>query len=80
MKNSDWTKQKPTEPGAYYVRGWAFCDPHKVALVEVRCGNTARHLFGNLHAKNSDDFETKSFPIRKYSNRLEWLCPLLTPL
>ena len=31
-----WTRRKPTEPGAYWLRGFEFGNPSAQALVEVR--------------------------------------------
>lgn len=77
-----WKKTKPTEPGAYYVRGFNNFGEGKQyeALVEVR--KKGRTLICNLHEENSrppDEPLTNWAELERYSDRFQWCGPLLLP-
>ena len=74
----NWTKRKPKVPGAYYIRGWEFADPYKIALVEVRTGNTKTSLLCNLGSKNTEKFAARAKKVSRLSANFEWLGPLPT--
>lgn len=71
-----WVNIKPTEPGAYWVRGYVLGRPECKALVEV----TEHHgeLFCNLHTVNSDNEgpDAADF-LSDYSDSFEWCGPLV---
>lgn len=68
-----WTNEKPTQPGAYWVRGYEITDRSEAALVEIRSMHGV--LCSNIHAQNTDadDFS----PIEKMTDRIEWCGPLM---
>ena len=69
----NWTKNKPTAPGAYWVRGYHVGHRDDRALVEVR--ETDGELCSNLHNVNSDPHDP--MPLADHSGRLEWCGPLV---
>lgn len=71
----NWTKNKPTEPGAYWVRGYWLGRPKKAALVEVR--DLDGELCSNLHCTNSDDDNDSFGALESYSDAFEWCGPLV---
>lgn len=77
--NKPWKKTLPTETGAYWVRGFAYDNPKKVALVEVRSDDDEGDLRCNLDTVNSDPFDR---PLRAWrlvcrlDSALEWRGPL----
>ena len=72
MEEDNWTKNKPTIPGAYWVRGYSNDYPNEAALVEV-CGQNGT-LYCNLHENNSS---SKFSSLDKYDDRFEWCGPLV---
>lgn len=78
-----WKRTKPTEPGAYYVRGFNYFDDGKQffeALVEVR--KKGRTLICNLHEENSrppDSYLNKWSDLDDYDDNFQWCGPLLLP-
>lgn len=68
---SKWTHEKPSKPGAYWIRGNLLQED---ALVQVKVVNGV--LFCNLHQVNSDPGFEYGFTIEKLSNDFEWLGPL----
>ena len=69
----DWTKEKPTQPGAYWVRGYDIGNRNETALVEVR--EQDGELCSNLHNRNTD--VSDPMPLADHSERFEWLGPLI---
>lgn len=73
---SGWTKQKPTRPGAYYVRGFRLGEEGTLpALVEVRMYE-AGVLITNIHERNSEDDLNQWSQVSDCADRFEWLGPL----
>ena len=76
-----WNKQKPSTPGAYYVRGYDLDHPATHALVEVMLDNDSE-LRCNLHESNSaeidDEFSDWSH-MDDMSDGFEWIGPLVPP-
>lgn len=64
-----WTQKKPTQPGAYWIRGSLL---QADALVEVAQADGV--LWCNLHGINSEP--RFGFTIRQLSDDFEWLGPL----
>lgn len=74
----NWKKEKPTVPGAYWVRGFTFPDSGGKALVEVE--NHAGELWSNLHESNSIRFADKYSgwtALTDTADHFEWCGPLL---
>jgi hypothetical protein len=69
--HTDWTHNKPTLPGAYWIRGNLLQDD---ALVQVKLLDGV--LLCNLHQVNSDPSIEFAFPIAKLNPDFEWLGPL----
>ena len=73
-----WTTAKPTEPGAYWVRGFRL-DPEcrgQKALVEVDLDRYGV-LCCNLHESNSEDDRDEWFDVAALDPTFEWCGPLL---
>ena len=70
-----WTKNRPTVPGAYWVRGYWLGRPNKAALVEVRYLDG--ELCSNLHCTNSDDDNDGFDTLANHSDKFEWCGPLV---
>lgn len=68
---SKWTHEKPTQPGAYWIRGNLLRED---ALVQVRAMGSV--LCCNLHQVNSDPGFEFGFTIEQLSEDFEWLGPL----
>lgn len=68
---SKWTHEKPTQPGAYWIRGNLLQED---VLVQVKVVNGV--LSCNLHQVNSDPGLDFGFTIEKLSDDFEWLGPL----
>lgn len=75
---SGWTKDKPTAPGAYWVRGFRLGEPDsRPALVEVTRSD-AGTLLCNLNDSNTND-ETREWSfVEDLAERFEWFGPLGT--
>ena len=72
----NWTRNKPTEPGAYFVRGFALGHPLVQALVEVRKWRGV--LICNLH-ETTGDCEYDDWPhMTDMSQNFSWCGPLAT--
>lgn len=76
-----WTTKQPTEPGAYYVRGFNLGAKHQYeALVEVRKHDG--ELVCNLHESNSEPpgsrMSSWSF-MSDMCEDFEWCGPLIAP-
>ena len=69
-----WTKNKPTTPGAYWVRGYEVGRSHRKALVVVM--ERGGELCSNLHSTNSDN-DDEPTPLANHSDRFEWCGPLV---
>ncbi len=72
-----WTKNKPTEPGAYWVRNYCVTNPKEAALVEVRDVAMSGELCSSLHEVNSEI--TRWRPISRHFDGMEWCGPLVPP-
>lgn len=70
----NWTKSKPTEPGAYWVRGYHIGRRNEAALVVVSERNG--ELCSNLHSTNSDN-DDEPTPLVNHNTRFEWCGPLV---
>jgi len=68
---SKWTHEKPTQPGAYWIRGNLFQED---ALVQVKLVDGV--LSCNLHQVNSDPGFEYGYTIEKMNKDFEWLGPL----
>lgn len=72
---STWTTEKPTQPGAYRVRGFDIGDASRTALVEVKYDGGI--LCCNLHEKNSEGDMRRWYSVFALSARFEWSGPLM---
>lgn len=73
---SGWTKDKPTAPGAYWVRGYRLGEPDsRPALVEVTHNDDGK-LLCNLHEHNSNDETHQWSLVADFAERFEWFGPL----
>lgn len=72
-----WTKTKPTEPGAYWVRGFRaeVGAPNQHALVEVGHDDEGV-LCCNLHVDTTDDDRRFWYEIQQLDPSFEWCGPL----
>ncbi len=66
----EWTREKPTVPGAYWVRGNGLPD----ALVVVKYDEG--ELWCNLHMSTTEQNFGYGFTIEQLDDRFEWLGPL----
>ncbi|PZE12739.1 hypothetical protein DMX10_14000 [Pseudomonas sp. 57B-090624] len=74
---SSWTNQKPTVPGAYYIRGFRLGEEDsRPALVEI--DTDGDELICNLHCSNSEDEFSRWDALAVFSGDFEWLGPLLS--
>jgi hypothetical protein len=79
-----WRHTKPTEPGAYYVRGfnWGRGELQLEALVQVAWhkfkSETVKELVCNLHKSTSEDDLEAWSPLCDMSDDFEWCGPLYT--
>lgn len=66
-----WTHEKPTQPGAYWIRGNSLEEP---ALIQVKqdCGD----LWCNLHMRTTEPDFGYGYSIAQLSDQFEWLGPL----
>lgn len=72
-----WTNDKPTEPGAYWIRGNGL---HMPALVHVRPDEERQGpLRCNLHQVTTEFDMAYSYTIEQLSPEFEWCGPLLQP-
>ena len=69
---SGWSNQKPTQPGAYWIRGNLL---QADALVEVKRVDDV--LWCNLHLVNTEQRIEYGFTIDQLSPDFEWLGPLM---
>jgi hypothetical protein len=73
---SGWTQDKPTAPGAYWVRGYRLGEPDsRPALVEVTHNDDGK-LLCNLHEHNSNDETHQWSFVADFAERFEWFGPL----
>lgn len=87
MNRLNWKQQKPTEPGAYWVRGfnaWRPASRQFQALVQVRLYHFEDSDFGtelvcNLHQSTSEDDLRNWSPVADYNDKFEWAGPLVSP-
>ena len=72
-----WTRDKPTEPGAYWVRGFGFDKSRAEALVEVRAwrGGLKCNLHETTGTREYDDW----FHVADLSPAFRWCGPLVPP-
>lgn len=77
---SNWTKNKPTAPGAYYVRGFRLGEKEsRPALVEVvRDVKETGNLVCNLNKNNANDKTLDWLFVEEMADHFEWLGPLFT--
>lgn len=68
---SSWTHDKPTQPGAYWIRGNLL---RADALIEVKLVDD--ELWCNLHLVNTEHRIEYGFTIDQLSPDFEWLGPL----
>jgi len=77
----NWTKDKPTSPGAYWVRGFNVGEKQQTpALVEVKL--VGDELRCNLGENNQDPFNDGPSAwswLDDLSARFEWCGPLMPP-
>lgn len=66
-----WTDRKPTEEGAYWIRGNGL---EADALVQVK--HEEGELWCNLHMRNSEPVFEYGYTIEQLSSEFEWLGPL----
>lgn len=72
-----WSKEKPSVPGAYYVKGFRLGEEdYRPALVDVALDEDGE-LVCNIHLSNSDDDLDQWSFVANCSGRFEWLGPLL---
>jgi hypothetical protein len=75
----NWTKNKPTKPGIYKVKGFnMFRAPSKqrVAVVEVRSYRGRLHC--NLHESNSSDDPVSEWSwMQDLNSDFQWCGPLV---
>ncbi len=66
-----WTHAKPTQPGAYWIRGNSLEEP---ALIQVKkdCGE----LWCNLHMSTTEPDFGHGYCITQLSDQFEWIGPL----
>lgn len=66
-----WTREKPSQTGAYWVRGNSLEEP---ALIQVKrdCGE----LWCNLHMSTTESDFGHGYSIGQLSDKFEWLGPL----
>lgn len=80
-----WTNEKPTQPGAYWLRGWSSPETDRAALVEVQrkagisllIQGKGAGLICNLHERNSGENRRNWYPVGDLANSLEWCGPLV---
>lgn len=71
-----WTNKKPTEPGAYWVRGFRVGEQdYRPALVEV-ARNEAGTLLCNMNDSNTNDDLREWSCVEDLAERFEWCGPL----
>lgn len=71
----NWTTNKPTTPGAYWVRGYHVGYRDEAALVEVR--EIDGELCSNLHETNSDSANRNFDALAHHNDSFEWCGPLV---
>lgn len=79
-----WSRNKPTEPGIYQVRGFNACRPKSqqfVATVTVVMGRGHKsrksELMCNLHRSTSEDDLTEWGRLANYDDAFEWRGPFV---
>lgn len=83
VRSVEWTTDKPSRPGAYYVRGfnWGRNDEQYEALVQVAShwflGDEAPSLVCNLHESTSEEDLSNWCELKELSEKFEWAGPLL---
>lgn len=70
-ERAGWTEKKPTEEGAYWIRGNGL---EADALVQVK--QEEGELWCNLHMRNSEPVFACGYTIEQLSSEFEWLGPL----
>lgn len=72
-----WNHQKPTAPGAYYLRGFRLGEDHsRHALVEVATVASGE-LVCNINERNIND-DLRDWPfVAELADRFEWCGPLV---
>lgn len=70
----NWNKSKPTEAGAYWVRGYEIGCPETKALVEVRGEGDC--LLCNLHEVNTSNIIEDWYSLDLLDDDFEWYGPL----
>jgi len=72
----NWTKNKPTEPGAYWVRGWSLDAGHEQDLAVVTVTEIDGELCSDVNECNTAWWRDW-LPIENHSDRFEWCGPLV---
>jgi len=73
---TQWTNNKPNEPGAYWVRGFRIGEPDsRPALVEV-ARNEEGELLCNVNEHNTNDETHQWSHVEDMADRFEWFGPL----
>lgn len=72
VTENSWTHDKPTQPGAYWIRGNLL---RADALIEVKLVDD--ELWCNLHLVNTEHRIEYGFTIDQLSPDFEWLGPLM---
>ncbi|MBD9653546.1 hypothetical protein IB239_01810 [Pseudomonas sp. PDM12] len=71
VRPAGWTNTKPTQPGAYWVRGNGLERP---ALIQVQA--QLEQLWCNLHMCNTEPDFDFGYSIEQLSDTFEWFGPL----
>lgn len=71
VEADEWTHAKPTQAGAYWIRGNLLMEP---ALVQVK--NDRGQLWCNLHMSTTEPDFRHGFCIVQLSDQFEWIGPI----
>lgn len=71
VEADEWTHAKPTQPGAYWIRGNLLMEP---ALVQVKTDRG--QLWCNLHMSTTEPDFRHGFCIAQLSDQFEWIGPM----
>ena len=74
VEADEWTHAKPTQAGAYWIRGNLLMEP---ALVQVK--NDRGQLWCNLHMNTTEPDFRHGFCIAQLSDQFEWIGPIGRP-
>lgn len=73
-EQSPWVSDKPTKPGAYWIRGNGLDEP---AVIQVKIEEG--ELWCNLHQCNTEPHFGFGYTIDQLSDEFEWFGPLAAP-